>query len=95
MNTCPQCGQPRKGEAYQCPQCGIFYSEIDRILFEQEQEAERHSLKGHIKAVLAAENRKLALRQALSRYWQGLPLRGKFTYWLIFLFIFWTVAIVL
>jgi len=95
MNTCPQCGRPRKGEVYQCPQCGVFYSEIDRILFEQEHEAEINTLKGRLKIILAAENRKQALLNELKIYWRNLTLKGKFTIWLIFIFIFWVVAVVL
>ena len=62
MKNCPQCGQARQGEDYKCPKCDVFYSQLDEILFEEYQKQEKNSLKGRLKIILAAEDRKQALR---------------------------------
>ncbi|MFA5984221.1 MAG: hypothetical protein WC782_09405 [Methylococcaceae bacterium] len=95
MKNCPQCGQPRQGEAFKCPRCDIFYSKIDEILFEQQVEAEKDSFNTHIKAILASDNITRALTKQLKSTWKDLSLKAKFTLWVIFVFVFWGIIVVL
>lgn len=88
MKNCPQCGQPRQGEAFKCPQCDVFYSQLDEILFADQLQREQHTLKGRIKAILAAADRKKALYDELKTVWKTTPLQTKIALWTIFAFLF-------
>lgn len=88
MKNCPQCGQPRQGEAYKCPSCDVFYSQLDEILFEDQQKRESQTWKGAWKRVLEAENRQQALRDELASVWRHTPLKTKIVLWTIIAFVF-------
>lgn len=95
MKNCPQCGQARLGEEFKCPSCDVFYSQLDEILFEEQQRMEKDSFKGRLKVILAADDRKQALREEAGKIWQATPLRTKITLWTLFAFVFALVVTVL
>ena len=88
MKNCPQCGEPRLGEAFKCPSCDVFYSQLDEFLYEEQQELEKHTLNGRLKKILAAENRQQAFWHELGAVWKATPLKTKITLWSIFAFVF-------
>lgn len=88
MKNCPQCGRPRQGEEFKCPACDVFYSQLDEILFEEQQRLERNTFKGAVKRIRAAANRKQALKDELTTIWRNTPLRTKIVFWTIIAFIF-------
>lgn len=88
MKNCPKCGQPRQGEEFKCPTCDIFYSQLDELLFEEQQKQERDTLKGALKRIASAEDRKQALRDELKTLWKNTPLKTKIALWTIFAFVF-------
>jgi uncharacterized membrane protein YvbJ len=88
MKNCPKCGQARQGEEFKCPSCDVFYSQLDELLFEEQQKLEQNTLKGALKRIRAAEDRKQALRGELKTVWRNTPLKTKITLWTIFAFVF-------
>lgn len=88
MKHCPQCGQARHGEAFKCPTCDVFYSPLDALLFEEQQRLEQKTIKGQLKAILAADDSLRALKQYLSSSWHSTPLKTKITLWTIVAFVF-------
>lgn len=88
MKNCPQCGQPRLGEEFKCPRCEVFYSQLDEMLFAEQQERERHTFKGGWKRILAAEDHQQALRDELKTLWRNTPLKTKIVLWTIVAFVF-------
>ncbi len=95
MNQCPNCGYQRQGEERKCPQCDIFYSPIDEFLAEEEAQEEQYLLKTRIKRILAAADRKQALRAELALVYQNLPKGSMFVLYVILAFIFAMVMAVL
>jgi len=95
MKNCPKCGQARQGEAFKCPSCDVFYSQLDEILYEEQQLLEKNTFKGLVKRVLVADNRQLALRAELAAIWKQTPLQTKISLWTIFAFVFALVVTVL
>jgi len=93
MKNCPQCGQARQGEEYKCPSCGVFYSQLDELLFEQQERLERDTWKGALKRILAADDRKQAMKDELKLLWHNTPLKTKITLWTIVAFIFMLVVV--
>jgi hypothetical protein len=88
MKNCPQCGQPRQGEAFKCPSCQVFYSQLDEILYAEQQRLEKDTLTGRLKIILAAPDRKQALKQQLGEIWRATPLKTKITFISILAFLF-------
>jgi uncharacterized membrane protein YvbJ len=88
MKNCPQCGQARQGEEYKCPSCDVFYSQLDELLFEDQQKRESQTWKGAWKRILAAKNRQQALSSELKIVWQRTPLKTKIVLWTIVAFVF-------
>ncbi len=95
MKNCPQCGKPRQGETFKCPVCQVFYSQIDEILYEEQQLLERRSLSGRLKNVWAAADRQAALKQLRADLWRETPLKTKITLLTIFAFVFALIVSVL
>ncbi|MDD1622624.1 MAG: hypothetical protein LUQ11_14200 [Methylococcaceae bacterium] len=88
MKNCPKCGQPRHGEEFKCPQCDVFYSPLDELLYDEQRKLEQNTFKGALKRILAAEDRKQALRDELKTLWKNTPLKTKIALWTIFAFVF-------
>jgi hypothetical protein len=88
MKNCPQCGQARHGEAFKCPNCEVFYSPLDALLFEEHQRLEQKTLKGQLKRILAADNSAQAFKHSLKTLWHDTPLKTKITLWTIAAFVF-------
>jgi hypothetical protein len=88
MKNCPQCGQPRKGEEFKCPACDVFYSQLDELLYAEQQRQERDTFKGHLKQILAAEDYKQAAGDELKYLWETTPLKTKVALWTVFAFVF-------
>lgn len=88
MKNCPKCGQPRQGEEFKCPHCDVFYSQLDELLFEEQQKQEQNTLKGALKRIRASDDRKQALRDELKTLWKNTPLKTKIALWTIFAFVF-------
>ncbi|WP_347987567.1 hypothetical protein [Methylomonas sp. AM2-LC] len=95
MRNCPQCGKARKGEEFKCPTCDVFYSKLDELLYEEQQKNEQNTLKGRLKIIFAADNRKQAAVAELTHIWKTTPLKTKITLWTIFAFVFALVVSVL
>ncbi|WP_415879291.1 hypothetical protein [Methylomonas sp. TEB] len=88
MKNCPQCGQPRLGEAFKCPSCDVFYSQLDELLYAEQQKQESQTLKGTLKRIRAAEDRSQALGAALKTLWFNTPLKTKIVIWTLIAFVF-------
>lgn len=88
MTNCPQCGKPRHGETFKCPDCDVFYSQLDELLFLERQREESRTLGGHLKAIWAAEDRKQAAMADLKAVWRDTPLKTKIALLTIFAFVF-------
>ncbi len=95
MKNCPKCGQARLGEEFKCPKCQVFYSQLDELLYEEQQKQEKNTFKGRLKIIYAADDRKQALRDELKTIWKNTPLKTKITLWTIFAFVFALVVTVL
>lgn len=91
MKNCPQCGQARLGEEFKCPKCDVFYSQLDELLFEQQQKDEYYTWKGRAKRIWAANDRKQATKDELAQAWNATPLQTKIVYVTVFAFVFWLV----
>ncbi len=88
MKNCPQCGQPRLGEEFKCPHCDVFYSQLDELLYEEQQKQESQTLKGGFKRIRAAEERSQAMRDELKILWRHTPLKTKIVIWTVIAFVF-------
>ncbi|WNB76458.1 hypothetical protein [Methylomonas koyamae] len=88
MKNCPQCGQARIGEEFKCPHCDVFYSQLDELLFEEQQRLERDTLAGAVERIRAATDRKQALKRELAAVWRKTPLRTKIVLWTVVAFLF-------
>ncbi|QPK62153.1 hypothetical protein IVG45_14965 [Methylomonas sp. LL1] len=88
MKNCPKCGQPRQGEEYKCPSCDVFYSQLDELLYEDQEKRERNTFKGALKRIRAAEDRKQALKAELATAWRNTPLKTKIVIWTVIAFVF-------
>lgn len=88
MKNCPQCGQPRLGEEFKCPKCDVFYSQLDELLYEEQQKREHHTLKGALRRIRTAENRKQAVKDELKTAWRNTPLKTKIVIWTVIAFVF-------
>jgi uncharacterized membrane protein YvbJ len=88
MKNCPQCGSPRQGEAYICPRCKVFYSKLDEFLYAEQLEREKHSLKGRLKIILNAADRKQALVSEIKVIWEDMPIKSKIIWLTVFTFVF-------
>lgn len=88
MKNCPQCGKPRQGEEYKCPACDVFYSQLDEILFAEQERLEQNTFKGAVKRIRAAADRKQALKHELASVWRNTPLKTKIVIWSVIAFLF-------
>lgn len=88
MKNCPECGQPRLGEAFKCPSCDVFYSQLDELLFAEQQKQQQASFKGQLAVIFAAEDRAQAGREFMKGLWINTPLKTKITLWTILAFVF-------
>ncbi|MEY4718569.1 MAG: hypothetical protein RL563_1187 [Pseudomonadota bacterium] len=88
MKNCPQCGQPRQGEAFKCSTCDVFYSQLDELLFEEQQKQEDGTFKGALKRIFAAERRYAAFKQELKAFWRAMPLKTKIVILTVIAFVF-------
>lgn len=88
MKNCPQCGQTRQGEAFKCPTCDVFYSQLDELLFEEQQKQENGTFKGALKRIFAEERRYAAMKQELKAFWRAMPLKTKIVILTVIAFVF-------
>lgn len=88
MKNCPKCGQPRQGEEFKCPTCDVFYSQLDEILFEDQQKREQDTLKGAWKRIRMTENKSQAFKSELKTFWRDIPLKTKIVIWTVIAFVF-------
>jgi uncharacterized membrane protein YvbJ len=88
MKNCPKCGKPRQGEEFKCPTCDVFYSQLDEILFEDQQKREQNTLKGAFKRLCAAEDSSKAFKTELKTLWRNMPLKTKIVIWTVIAFVF-------
>lgn len=88
MKNCPQCGQARVAENFKCPVCDVFYSQLDELLYEEQQRIEARTLKVQLRRVWAAEDKQQALRECLGEHWRETPWQTKVTMVTVFAFIF-------
>lgn len=88
MKNCPQCGQPRVAETYKCPACEVFYSQLDELLYEEQQRLEARTFKAHLRRIWAAEDKQQALADALHTGWRETPWQTQVTLVTVFAFIF-------
>lgn len=95
MKNCPKCGNVRQGEEFKCPTCDVFYSQLDEILYEEQQKIESGTLKGRLGRIFSAEDRRRAMHDELRSIWKNTPLKTKITLWTIFAFVFALVVTVM
>jgi len=88
MNNCSQCGQTIGSINSRCPHCNSLNSKIDNILATEAAEAEKRSLKGKLKSILQAENKKQAFLFQISTAKQSLTKESLFILLIVFAFIF-------
>ncbi len=88
MKNCPKCGNARLGEEFKCPSCDVFYSQLDELLFEEQQKQEQHTFAGALKRIRAADNRGQAVRAELKTVWRNTPLKTKIVIWTVIAFVF-------
>lgn len=95
MNNCPSCGHERSKTETRCPECGAFYSKIAELIAEEEAYEAAHSFRGRWQKICNAPDRKQALIAALKQFWAELSTRGKFSLFVIFVFVFALIVTVL
>jgi hypothetical protein len=95
MNNCPSCGHERSKTETRCPACGTFYPTIAELLAEEEAYEAAHSWRGHWQRIYDAPDRKQALLAELKQFWAGLSIQGKFSLFVIFVFVFALIVTVL
>jgi hypothetical protein len=71
-----------------CPQCGCFYSKVDKILAEEEANEEKRSLRGRCKRIINAGDVKRELLDELKLVKAGLAPKSLFTIYVIIAFVF-------
>jgi predicted ATP-dependent serine protease len=95
MNSCSSCGHERNQTDIRCPECGVFYPTIAELLAEEEAYEAAHSLRGQWQKICDAPDRKHALFTAVQQFWHELSLKGKFSLFVIFAFVFALIVTVL
>ncbi len=85
---CSNCGFVREILESRCPECGSLNSKLDDMLAREEAEREHKSLKGKVKIIWQAPDRKAELLHQLSLYKQTLPDNAMVVLVVIFVFIF-------
>ena len=88
MKNCPQCGQARVADTLKCPICDVFYSQLDELLYAEQQRIEQNTFKGQLRRIWAAQDRPQALREYLNEVWAVTPWQTKITWWTVFAFLF-------
>ena len=66
----------------------MFYSQLDELLFEEQQKLERNTVKGQLKLILAADDKSQAFKAYLQSIWRETPLKTKITLWTVLAFVF-------
>lgn len=66
----------------------MFYSQLDELLFEEQQKLERNTVKGQLKLILAADDKSQAFKNYLKSIWRETPLKTKITLWTVLAFLF-------
>jgi predicted nucleotidyltransferase len=66
----------------------VFYSQLDELLFEEQQKLERNTVKGQLKLILAADDKSQAFKDYLKSILRETPLKTKITLWTILAFLF-------
>lgn len=66
----------------------MFYSQLDELLFEEQQKLERNTVKGQLKLILAADDKSQAFKNYLKAIWRETPLKTKITLWTVLAFVF-------
>jgi len=95
MNNCPSCGHERSKTEVRCPECGVFYPTIAELLAEEEAYEAAHSWRGRWQKIYTAPDRKQALLAEIKQFWAGLSIKGKFSLFVIFVFVFALIVTVL
>jgi hypothetical protein len=95
MNNCPSCGHERSKTETRCPACGAFYPTIAELLAEEEAYEAAHSWRGRWQKIWGATDRKQAVLEECKQFWTGLSLTGKFSLFVIFVFVFALIVTVL
>lgn len=95
MSNCPSCGHERSKTETRCPECGAFYSKIDELIAEEEAYEAAHSFRGRWQKIWNAPDRKQALVATIKQFWASLSLQGKFSLFVIFVFVFALIVTVL
>jgi uncharacterized membrane protein YvbJ len=85
---CPQCQQQHKTDAYQCPECGSFYSKLDKILAEEQLKQQRQTVKYRLKMIIKAKSPKKAWQDEWQRIKAETPHETFLALAVIFCFIF-------
>lgn len=88
MSKCPSCGHERSGRDMTCPQCGCFYSKVDKILAEEEANEEKRSFQGRCKRIISEDDVKRELLDELKLVRAGLGPKSLFAIYVIIAFVF-------
>lgn len=95
MNKCSSCGHERSHTEPRCPECGTFYPTLAELLAAEEAYEAEHSLRGRWQKIWTASDKKHALGVTVKQCWSELSLRGKFSLFVIFVFVFALIVTVL
>ncbi len=95
MNNCPSCGHECSKTETRCPECGAFCSKIAELIAEEEAYEAAHSLRGRWQKIWNAPDRKQAVLAEFKQFWAGLSITGKFSLFVIFVFVFALIVTVL
>ncbi len=95
MKKCPSCGYDNPNNDIRCPECGSFYSKIIEAIEEIVSDEEKHSLRGRYQRIINADNKKAAFNKEWQSVKAGIDKQGWLVIFVIFVFVFWLIAIVL
>jgi hypothetical protein len=95
MNQCTRCGHRRRGLERKCPNCDIFYSQIDAFLEEEDAKELHDTFKARMGRVANATDRKKALYDEWAVFYQSMPRGSTFILYVVMTFVFMLILVVL
>jgi len=94
MKKCPSCGYENPVDDMRCPKCGSYYSKIIELIDKEAAEEEKNTWRGRYRRVVASGNIKQAIASEFAQVVSTLPMKTKFTLFVIFVFVFALVFVV-
>lgn len=88
MKKCPSCGYENPANDMRCPKCGSYYSKIIELIDKEAAEEEKNTWRERYRRMVASGNIKQAIASELTQMISILPMKTKFTLFVIFVFVF-------